>query len=938
MKSMKLKSILSLVLIWAFLPLFVATFRLGVFAVSPTVAEAKAYYNNNKNIVEIIDEGAGFFTKLCDEYADTGNTDAYNSMVSLVNVAKKATDFKTTYVAEKYLVKYRKSVTNELELTLNTIKATTDNYQQYCTKEAGYLERIETAKTKLDSLSTKQASFNEAKATAKTSIVSKQNELVNTDGTPMTVVGSLDSVAKAAVNESAEEYLTMLDAISYTTDVTNDKDDEEYLSAINEIEEVAKSGKDRLSSTPKNDVERTYNDLSDYEAMRDGYISPMEGETSEQFTARKVALKEKVIAAIDELNETFFPNASSEVLKEYSAEKQHFDAFVKSYNAEDTSYADKDTVTSEDEVFSVTAYYQGTDTKVAVFPGRAVIKALNCSSGAAKTNAENAIRKLDNKLGVAYFVLISIYSGPTEWTAVDEDAAGNKVEYVVSVDLEKYYQVYIEGHESLLTMLLKEINFIAKSGANKAENISTCATDYLSTNKTDNNSLCYYYTRSAEGDSVVVPLAYELKEGNILMFKTDAFDLFAVSEVNSGSLFAQPLFYVIMVLALVLLIAIIVIVVKNVRYSVRFVTGDGSKVKTVKARKGESIVMPNAPTKAGYVFAGWYEDKELTRRFLDTEIKSRKSIKVYAKWLTALTQEKIDSYFEKLREALLSHGAYSDADNLNEDETVTLAILASSSTEIKMYLAIDAKAAVDVGYEVKSVTAKEYEKTPTLFVVDSKEKFVKALELVDRLVKENGLVEEPIEIAKEEAVDKHYFVFKLDTSSHDIEQHSKDKTEEIKDIDETSNEVSEAVETHNVEEEKVEEANKESDEESKEVDKAKLDEYYMAIRKAVMGYALVEQNDKVKDGMMLVKAYIKTDGVYVYLAGNPDELGLEKSVGLFVGDTPAFAKVDNDEVFEKVVSAIGTMMTEFGFEKTGEEAELKEVGKNGFGYRLKFNN
>ena len=58
---------------------------------------------------------------------------------------------------------------------------------------------------------------------------------------------------------------------------------------------------------------------------------------------------------------------------------------------------------------------------------------------------------------------------------------------------------------------------------------------------------------------------------------------------------------------------------------------------------------------------------------------------------------------------------------------------------------------------------------------------------------------------------------------------------------------------------------------------------------------------------------------------------------MFVGDTPAFAKVTDEATLEKAVAAIDTVMTGYGLEKTGEETELKEAGKNGFGYRLKFN-
>ncbi len=933
MKSMKKNSIISLALICVFsLLLTVTVGGVKAFAAAPTAAEAKAYYEENKAKVEPIDNGAAFFAKMRDAYVDAGDTGAYDSMVSLVKVAEKATEYKDAYVALKYPLKDRETVIKEVNLALNAVKATSENCKdfKYYEKETKYLERLEEMKTRLDKLKTKQVLFDEAKSAAKTTLEAKRDELLGVSGTPTTTVGALDATAKTAIGDAASEYLAKIDAVTYTTDITDEKDDEKYLKAVVKADDISKAGKDAVIAVPKNDVERTYNDLSDYEAMRDGYVGKKDGETDEQFAARKAALKEKVTAAIKALNESFFPNASKEVLKKYSAEKQRFDAFAKSYNVDDTPYADKDTITSEDGAFTVTAYKKGTETKVAVFPARAVVKALNCGSGAAKTNAENAIRKSDKKLGVAYFMLISVYAGPTEWTAVEKDAAGNAVEYRVSVDLNKYYETYIKDHESLLAMLLKKINFVAKAGEDKAAKISACATDYLKANKTNDNSLCYYYTRSAEGDSAITPLAYELKEGNILMFKTNAFNLFAVSEVNSGSVFTQPLFYIITILALILLIAIIVIILKNVRYSVRFVTGDGSKSATVKARKGESFVMPENPVKAGYVFAGWYEDKELTRRFLDTVIVRRKNIKVYAKWVAALTPGQIETYFNKLRGELLAHGAYADADKIKEGETATLAILASSATEIKMYLAIDAKSAAESGYEVKAVTAKEYAETPTLYVIDGKERFVKALELIARLVKENELVENPMEVTETEDADKHYFALTLTAPAPVKEETVEEEAEEAK--EEQTETAIEVTEEQPVKEETVEE-----EPAAEEVTEEQLAEYYTVIRKAAMGYALAEENDKVTNGMMLVKAYVKDDGVYVYLAGNPEELGLEKAEGLFMGDTPAFIKVTDEATLEKAVAAIDTVMTGYGLEKTGEETELKEAGKNGFGYRLKFN-
>lgn len=66
-------------------------------------------------------------------------------------------------------------------------------------------------------------------------------------------------------------------------------------------------------------------------------------------------------------------------------------------------------------------------------------------------------------------------------------------------------------------------------------------------------------------------------------------------------------------------------------YTVSFNTNGGSKVESVKVKKGDTVKAPVTPTKDGLVFDGWYTDKNLTTKY-DFFAKITKSITLYAKW------------------------------------------------------------------------------------------------------------------------------------------------------------------------------------------------------------------------------------------------------------------------------------------------------------------
>ena len=89
-------------------------------------------------------------------------------------------------------------------------------------------------------------------------------------------------------------------------------------------------------------------------------------------------------------------------------------------------------------------------------------------------------------------------------------------------------------------------------------------------------------------------------------------------------------------------------------YTVTFDSKGGSAVKSVKANAGATITAPTAPTKDGFVFAGWYESADGGVTLSDTEFvfayMPARSFTLYAKWATAdikgKTFNKVDATIE----------------------------------------------------------------------------------------------------------------------------------------------------------------------------------------------------------------------------------------------------------------------------------------------------
>lgn len=119
-------------------------------------------------------------------------------------------------------------------------------------------------------------------------------------------------------------------------------------------------------------------------------------------------------------------------------------------------------------------------------------------------------------------------------------------------------------------------------------------------------------------------------------------------------------------------------------------------------------------------------------------------------------------------------------------------------------------------------------------------------------------------------------------------------------------------------------------------------DYYKILRQNVLCYSASTSKEvsRVNDNKMILKIFKKDEEIFVYLALNAEQEGLE-----FVGydknfvDTPAMLKVNT---FEDVVTAyylIDKLMYRYGMEKfpeNGESIGTEQIEKNcGFGYRIR---
>ncbi|MFR9503955.1 MAG: InlB B-repeat-containing protein [Rikenellaceae bacterium] len=69
------------------------------------------------------------------------------------------------------------------------------------------------------------------------------------------------------------------------------------------------------------------------------------------------------------------------------------------------------------------------------------------------------------------------------------------------------------------------------------------------------------------------------------------------------------------------------------QYTITFETNGGTEIAPLYAEYGNTITMPDNPTKEGYSFVGWYNDADLSEAW-DVNTKIISNITLYAKWST----------------------------------------------------------------------------------------------------------------------------------------------------------------------------------------------------------------------------------------------------------------------------------------------------------------
>ena len=68
------------------------------------------------------------------------------------------------------------------------------------------------------------------------------------------------------------------------------------------------------------------------------------------------------------------------------------------------------------------------------------------------------------------------------------------------------------------------------------------------------------------------------------------------------------------------------------KYTIKFNSDGGTPVDEITAKYESAIAEPESPTKEGYVFSGWYEDKGLTKPYAFSTMPSRDLV-LHAKWM-----------------------------------------------------------------------------------------------------------------------------------------------------------------------------------------------------------------------------------------------------------------------------------------------------------------
>ena len=89
---------------------------------------------------------------------------------------------------------------------------------------------------------------------------------------------------------------------------------------------------------------------------------------------------------------------------------------------------------------------------------------------------------------------------------------------------------------------------------------------------------------------------------------------------------------IIVTVFIVLLVAVTVFIVNHNGFTVNFDTNGGSHIESVKVMHSQTVELKEDPVKEGYIFTGWYTDRDCTESFdIKTDVVTT-SMTLYAGW------------------------------------------------------------------------------------------------------------------------------------------------------------------------------------------------------------------------------------------------------------------------------------------------------------------
>jgi len=497
-----------------------------------------------------------------------------------------------------------------------------------------------------------------------------------------------------------------------------------------ELDDITADKINELRRVEKNDLEKAYNDYNDYLNCRKDLdaLKADENATSDDIKEKEAELTELATKAKESAENglSFYDKAAEEVKKAYSEKAKSLRSFVED-PPEVVLPEYVAALTDEYSAVKVTAYYikgEKPADEAKAFPSiedGGTLRVYANANGSAKKDADQLMKAKNKFFSVAYFINIRIYRGARPYD-VEKDAKNlsGDVCYRVEIDLSRYYEKYCEvrGYEK-----------------NKQTNVENA----FETIKGKEGALCFTYERGVIEEAYVSDQT--TLEGGKLVFYTRSLNDFCVAGTGLENYLANPWVWLIAIAVIILLIIIIKIIVKNCRYSIRFVSNGGTPVRSIGVAKNEAIVLPASPTKTGMVFAGWYTDEACTVRFIETVLRRRKGYKLYAKWAAPVSAETLTAYYDGLRLLMTSYEKCSFKPVMGLCEKELIADMFGEENYLALYLAITPADAKDLlsSPEDFSHKDKKFAALSTKIIVSDERTYRDAVKLVEYTMTSKGL-------------------------------------------------------------------------------------------------------------------------------------------------------------------------------------------------------